>query len=185
MGLPFESFKVREQIPVGVLVVITSERERERLEVKQRVIAVGDLKEIPRAIAEARMALLGKEKGFTELVIGIDPGKNIGVAAVADGDFLEGKVFRDIDSAVNFVKQIVERYPAVKTIIKIGIGSPEYEELTLRISSEVKGVQRVLLVDESGSGRKGLEKFRRLPKDVISAISIAMREGLRRRGRVP
>ncbi|HDI46328.1 MAG TPA: hypothetical protein ENF82_00805 [Candidatus Methanomethylia archaeon] len=184
LGLPFESFRVEEKIPAGILVIITSERERSRLRAKQKVIAVKSLEDVSKAIAEARMVLLGKEGSFRELLVGIDPGKNIGVAIVADGEFLEGKVFRDVDSAVSYVKQAVERYPAAKSFIKIGVGSPEYEELAFKVSSEVKGVQKVVLVDESGSGR-GLEKFKGLPRDVVSAISIAMREGRQRKRRVP
>ncbi|HDH27579.1 MAG TPA: hypothetical protein ENH13_00440, partial [Euryarchaeota archaeon] len=80
LGESFLSLSPGDMVPPSVDVVITSEGERERIEFPCVVSALS----AQAAVREALLRRSGLVKKYDFVSIGIDPGKNIGIAAIGD-----------------------------------------------------------------------------------------------------
>src|SRR5438309_11306613 len=81
--IPFLSLSFSRKIPENVGVIVTSPAEADRVQ-RPHVVAAGDL---GTAIARALQVLQGKTR-WDEVLVGIDPGAEPGVAVVGDGHVL-------------------------------------------------------------------------------------------------
>jgi len=108
-GEPFVSIGLRGEVPPGVGVVITTAAERKRLYFSDVVTE----KDPERAIDVAKCMLVGGTKYHT-IIIGIDPGKNGGVAVTVKEIQREGMPVK-----VLVVRTNEEREIALQTISTI------------------------------------------------------------------
>jgi hypothetical protein len=116
-GLKYVSLDFSEPLPANVGVVITTERERDRIDFDNLVTdADPDV-----AIARARKILVG-DVSVKELAIGIDPGHRPGVAALGDGAVLTRSVASSPEAVRETVGDIMRDYPSTNVIIRIGNG---------------------------------------------------------------
>lgn len=120
-----------------------------------------------------RFLLLSKLKGEGVLLVGVDPGKSVGVACIYAGSLLWEGAFENVDDAIAVLYKLLS-LPAKYHIVRIGDGLPEVAE---RIAREVlKKLDRndfVEIVDERGT--TGSKK--RSEKDVKAAHKIAVKKG--------
>jgi hypothetical protein len=129
----------------------------------------------PGSTINAALKLLNGRNDINQVVIGIDPGKNPGVAVLEDGQVSE--VYhvpaRDVPG---LVRQILENYPGKDIAIRIGNGARLVR--TQLINSILDMCVNVEVVDETGTspsmgrGIHGSEM-----SDIIAAINIARLKG--------
>ena len=166
-GIPFESLSPKEAVPADIEVVITGPKESEAIKFRPLVVTRADLDD---AIDQALKTLAGRGP-FQILAVGIDPGRHIGVAALADGAVVSTATCETVDEAVNRVRLLLERHEAKRKVIRIGHGSPTLRNVLIQRLHNVGAPMEI--VDESST-----TEFVDLP-DVRAAISIAATRGER------
>lgn len=166
-GISFASLSPKDPIPREVGVVITSPKEAREIAFRPVVATSADLDD---AIDQALKALAGRE-GAELVAVGIDPGRRIGLAALADGTVVASAGTTNVDDAVNRVRMFLQRHPAKRQVVRIGHGAPTVRDVLiqkLRILDTP-----IEIVDERGTTEPV-----DLP-DVRAAISIAAAKGAR------
>lgn len=166
-SIPFASLSPRDPLPDDVGVVITSPAEADAIDFRPVVATRGDLED---AIDQALKALAGREPAQL-VAVGVDPGRSIGVAAVADGLVVSSARCGAVDEAVNRVRLLLQRHPAARQVIRVGNGAPTVRDVLIR-RLLVYGVP-VEVVDESRTTRP-VEA-----PDVRAAMTIAATRGER------
>ena len=131
----------------------------------------------PVSTINAALKLLNGKNDINQVVIGIDPGKNPGVAVLEDGQVSE--VYhvpaRDVPG---LVRQILENYPDKDIVIRIGNGARLVR--TRLINSILDMGVNIEVVDETGTSPSmgcGIHSFEM--SDIIAAINIARLKGTR------
>jgi hypothetical protein len=121
-----------------------------------------------------RAKVISKFKGGDIVLVGVDPGKHIGVACIYGGFLLWEEAFTEFDKAVKAIIRLLS-LPARYHIIRIGDGRPEIaERLASALSPHIAKDDFIEIVNERGTsvGRK-----KRSEKDVKAAYRIAVRKG--------
>lgn len=177
-GIPFESLAFDERPDPSVGAVLTSWRDAvngrlpEGLPVVVVPIDRAGVQDIDAALVLAQRALEGVE-GYTEVIVGIDPGHRPGVALLADGRLLQAtQVFRVADVAP-LVANLFQQYPQERAVVRIGHQAPRERDAIVRDLWPLRedlGV-RIEIVNETGSTPPTGTTDR--PSDVAAAIAIA------------
>ncbi|NOZ76188.1 MAG: hypothetical protein GXO65_00605 [Euryarchaeota archaeon] len=167
-GIEFESLSLGDEIPPGTSVVLTSPEEARKLDFP-RVIAEGEAR---LAVSLAVAALRFGPRAPGRVVIGIDPGKRPGIAAVAGNRILLTRELPEPEAVREAVEEIRKAYPGVHRI-KCGTGGGVFRDRILKTLQENFELP-VYMVDERGTtpvvaGRPG--------PNVVAAINIAFKEG--------
>ena len=115
-----------------------------------------------------------------DLVIGIDPGKRIGLSVFYFGKEIESSIHSSIENLVFHIIGILGNLRAKRKIIKIGNGNMEMakkieELLNLRFCSSFD----LEFVDESNTSLKIKNFNQRGKRDMLSAKFISQRKGYR------
>ncbi len=177
-GAPFRSILPEEEIPSDVKVVITTSQERP-LVTSKRIITVGP--GYPYKLAVDR-ALNSPEESdaFHEVVVGIDPGKTIGVATLGDGRIIHTALIRGTGKLRRELNYVFWAFPSNRRLIRIGsVGSrPILNEITETLG-DLRWNAPMELVDERRTSQRLPRSDTDLPRDIISAIQIASRLGKR------
>jgi predicted RNase H-like nuclease (RuvC/YqgF family) len=177
-GLPFISLTPREFIPFYVKVIITTESERINIDFPE-ILIYDELKDPFQVVDEAVQMLRGK-KDFREIIIGIDPGKRLGLAILGDGIILKKMELRNIDETIPEIIRILKETKAEKKTVKIGNGVKEEQKRLFKVlNKELPNNVIIESVEEDGTTKnsKKDQKFRKDSIDVLSAIKISMRNG--------
>lgn len=175
--LPFLSLMPNDKMPVDVKVVLTTEKESAKI-IHPIVLEFREDENPAEVVDEAVRALKGK-KVYEKLVVGIDPGQNLGVAVLGDGIILETGNCKSIAEALRAIEDILRRIPATRRTIRIGDGPPAIaEELWLLLDNILPAHVTVEIVKEDGTSQPYRENSnRRDTKDILSAIKIGQRQG--------
>jgi len=176
-GLAFLSLKPTDRVPLGAKVVITTEGERPLVN-HPNVLTLREESDISRVIDEAVRSLEGK-RGYSRVVIGVDPGGAFGVAVVGDERVLETVRCASLREAVDTVSKALEELPARAQRVRVGDGAPEYAGELLRLLDRALPERvSIEVVREAGTSRAaGEATHRRELQDAISAIKIAGKNG--------
>ncbi len=116
-GLKFLSLDFSDPIPANVGVVITSEREKNKVDF-DKIVCDSDS---DAAVSRARRVLAG-ERAIKDLMIGIDPGSRPGFAALGDGVVITRSVVPSPEAVADFVDSVVRDYPESNIVVRIGHG---------------------------------------------------------------
>jgi hypothetical protein len=179
-NIAFLSLKPDEPIPVGIRVVITTEKEKHLIN-HEKVLVYKDGADPEEMINNALQAVQGKEH-YEKLVIGVDPGEVLGLAVLADGNVIKTENCFSVGETLERIKnilKILENNPAASVFVKIGDGVPKYkEELLLALDDALPRSVVLESVSEAGtSSDLSNAKHRRGLRDIVSAIKIAGRNG--------
>ncbi|ASJ16625.1 hypothetical protein A3L04_05855 [Thermococcus chitonophagus] len=167
--IPFYSLKITDEIPFDVEIVLTSERDSNKINFPTKIIVRDET-----FIDELLLRLEGKRR-FEHIYIAIDPGERPGVSVVADNRVLEVyhlKSPRDVDIII----QLLEKYPKAK--IKIGHGAKRHRILMLKTLAKILGEDYpIILVNEKGTTPRvgGVEAW--AIQDIVASINIGLRDG--------
>lgn len=164
--IPFSSLSFARRIPENVGAILTSPSEAGRIRTPHVVV----VDEVESAIAKALQLLKGKIE-WRELVIGVDPGRQPGVAVVGDGDVLDTRIAATPEAVGDLVRQAIRTFPAKQVTARVGHGDPTNRNRILNVLA--RDPLRVEVVDEAGTTRRSAQP------DVDAAIEIAMLPGVR------
>lgn len=164
--VPFVSLSFARKVPENVGAVLTSKAEADRVR-GSHVIPVED---IDAAIAIALQLLKGKAE-WRELFIGVDPGRQPGVAVLGDGEILDTHQAANPEAVAPFVRRALRSFPAGSVRLRIGHGDPTNRNRILRtLEADALPVE---IVDEAGTTRRTAQP------DLDSAVVIARTPGRR------
>ena len=175
-NIGFISLVPGDPVPTEVRVVITTEKEKEKINHEKKLIFESEA-QLDLLLDELVKLLEGKQ-GYEKIVIGIDPGKVSGLAVIADGKIKETRNcfgIQEIQSTIQEMLKNIDESTAV--YIKIGNGVPEYKDLLEALNSALPVKVILEVVSEAGTNRAQKITHRRGMRDIASAICIAGRVG--------
>ena len=143
-GIPFVSLSFSRRIPETVGAVLTSPAEVPRI----RFAHVVGVQDVDNAIARALQLLKGKTE-WQELLIGVDPGHEPGVAVLGDGDVLDTYLAPNPEAVGDRVRTALRTFPARQVRVRVGHGDPTNRNRILN-SLAADGL-RVEIVDEAAT----------------------------------
>lgn len=165
-GVPFLSLSFSRRLPETVGAVLTSLAEAPRIRFKN-VVVVHD---VDNAITRALQLLKGKTE-WQELLIGVDPGHEPGVAVLGDGDVLDASLAPSPEAVRDQVRTALRTFPAKQVRVRVGHGDPTNRNRILNSLADV-GL-RVEIVDEAGTTHRTPQP------DLDAAVDIARTPGVR------
>jgi len=176
-GLPFLSLTPTDQIPLGVEVVITTQKERDLI-THPNTLVFEDEADPATVVHEAVRVVQGKQS-YDRVVVGVDPGKTFGIVVLGDEKPLETVTCSSLKETVNTILKALSRVPAKINVVKIGDGAPAYTKELLRLLDKTLLKETTIeIVSEAGTSHLARETFRqRGDRDVMSAMKIAERKG--------
>ncbi len=164
--LDFVSLAFGRRIPETVGAVLTSPAEAYRI----RTGSVVPVQDLDAAIARALQLLKGKSE-WRELLIGVDPGREPGVAVLGDGDVLDMSLAPSPEAVRDQVRSALRTFPAKQVRVRVGHGDPTNRNRILNALAE-DGL-RVEIVDEAGTTHRTPQP------DLDAAVDIARTPGVR------
>lgn len=177
-NLPFISLVPGETVPTEVKAVITTEKEKHR--VNHEKILVYDSETEPDALANEVLKILQGKEVYEKIIIGVDPGEVFGLAVIADGKVNETTNCFSIQEALTKISSVIKNvnFSSTAVTIKIGSGVPTYKELIEAFDLALPPEVVLQVVSEAGTNRPlNHNKHRRGLSDIASAIRIAGRAG--------
>jgi hypothetical protein len=165
-GEPFVSLGREGSVPPTVGVVITTEAERESVNFGN-VVAERDPEE---AMNTARCLLMGGIR-YRTIVVGIDPGKNVGVAIFGEGKLLATETVKAPETVPEALSKLLRCLTYSRSIARVGDGDPTKGSRIIRAIWDQ--FDEVEVVDETGT------TVRSEQPDVEAAKRIAMSKGVR------
>ncbi len=140
------------------------------------VVVLEDIENDPDIAKQTILDKLQIGKG-EPLVIGVDPGRRIGIVGYYGNSEVFGEVVTSADEAVGAIMKLLKLAQRRTKFVRIGNGNPKLagqiaETLTMRS----KDVQ-IEIVDERGTSAKVARPNIRGARDVSSARMIAFRHG--------
>src|SRR3989441_74838 len=160
--VPFASLSFARRIPDTVGVVLTSPAEAHRIR-RGRVVPVDD---IDSSIGQALQLLRGKSE-WEELRIGVDPGREPGVAIIGDGEVIDTRIAASPEAVAFHVRQAIRTFPAKDVRVRIGHGDPTNRDRVLNALS--RDGLRVEIVDEAGATPRSPPPRRDAADDIAPA----------------
>ncbi len=163
--LPFVTLSFARRIPETVGAVLTTSAEAARIRSRNVVIVDDD---VPNAIARALQVLKGKTE-WRELLIGVDPGREPGVAVLGDGDVLDTRLAATPEAVRDEVRTALRMFPAAHVRVRVGHGDPTNRNRILNSLASER--LRVEIVDEAGTTHRTPQP------DLDAAVDIARTPG--------
>ena len=164
--VPFRSLSFQEPVPREVGAVLTSEAEAPRVRFPA-VVAVTDVDD---AVAKALQIVRGHRQ-WRELVVGVDPGEEPGVAVVGDGEVIDTRLAASPEAVADLARRALLAFPAERVRLRVGHGDPTNRNRIINALSPL-GLP-VEIVDEKGTTHRSP-----MP-DADAAIAIARGRGVR------
>ncbi|UCG36395.1 MAG: hypothetical protein JSV64_07255 [Candidatus Bathyarchaeota archaeon] len=173
----FLSLTPKEKIPVDIKVVLTTASERSQ--VMHGNVLEYDEGTDPSEIVDQAVRMVAGKKAYGRLVVGVDPGQNIGVAIIGDGAVIKTDDCTNLQLAVDAITHAIRSIPADNITLKIGDGVPLYAEELLHnllpFLPENVIIERVR--EDMTSRSRGEKPQRRAKSNARSAIRIGQRQG--------
>ncbi len=173
--ITFYSLTPKDVIPRHVKAVITTETESQYVTHPNTFIFSNE--DPNRFINTIIQRVQGKNE-YSQVVIGVDPGHQFGLAILGDGTLLETKLISDIKEVVAAIQSFVLNFGVEQTTIKIGNGNPLLSiELRRLLQTQLDAAINIEIVDEHGTTKnyRRYSSYNRTSKDIYSAIRIAHR----------
>ncbi len=177
-SVPFVSLVPGDQIAPEVKVVITTEKELQKVK-HEKILILTTENEVENLVDEVEQILQGK-RAFEKIVIGIDPGEAIGLVTIADGKVKEEtNCFSDKEVISTIIKTLRNVNLSVTNVsVKIGNGVPIYKDLLQGLDESLPYDVKLEVVNEAGTNKplKENKRSRRI-RHISSAKHIAGRTG--------
>ena len=178
-NISYYSLTPDEDIPRHVKAVITTETENKYFTHPNTFIYSND---DPNRFINTIIQQIRGKKEYTQVVIGVDPGHQFGLAILGDGILLDSRRLSSVRDVVVDIQSLVLNISADKITIKIGNGNPLLSiELKQRLRDQLDPAIDIVLVDEHGTTKnyRRFSAYNRTSKDIYSAIRIAHRRRTR------
>jgi len=181
-NIGFISKKPWEPIPLGVKIVFTTKDEASNI--KHHTIVFCEEGNLDRVVEEASAIIQGLDgKSFDELLVGIDPGKTIGLAVVSRGVVLNSSTKHSLKDVFQTLEQTIQSLKPKRVLVKVGTGGCLNQEFKEKVEDfagfvweKFKVPLKVLFVDEKNTTTiVKRRKIKKREKDMFSAVEIALR----------
>ncbi len=177
-NISFVSLVPGDEVAAEVKVVITTENEMNLVKHGKILVFLGE-DDLDNLVNDLAKILQGKE-AYKKIVIGVDPGEAIGVAAIADGKVIEESNCFSAKELVDTINKTLKNVDLSETnvAIKIGNGVPVHKELVEALDEGIRPKVELQVVNEAGTNRPlGENKHSRRIRHISSAKKIAARKG--------
>lgn len=164
--VPFVSLSFARRVPETVGAVLTSSAEASKV----RFAHVVEVDDLDMSIAVAIQLLKGRTE-WRELLIGVDPGREPGVAMIGDGEVIDTRIAASPEAVAFHVHQAVRAFPSKEVKVRVGHGDPTNRNRILNALARDR--LRFEIVDEAGTTHRSPQP------DVDAAIDIARTPGQR------
>ena len=161
--------------PLDIRVIITTQTE-EAATADRRLVLFHQGSN-PREAVEKALLLLLRKTRFKELVIGIDPGKQTGLAVLGDGLLIDADTYTRLPALIEEIKHMIQAFPSDKVILKIGNGAKEHGNALLEALPSLPSFVEIQMVEESRTNDYGLPSVEGLSKNTAAAFRIGLRTG--------
>jgi len=160
--------------------IITTTESIENIEPNTKIINLKS-EEIEPSIVPRIIGLIARKKAsiFRKLIIGIDPGKTIGLAAVCDGMLLYATTTK-MNTLINKLKDVVVTFPSEEIVIRVGNQPPYVSNIIFNKLFSFLGREPNItleIVEESFTTSKKAKLKQQLGINEGAAFSIAQRSG--------
>lgn len=176
----FLSLKPDEDIPSHIKAVITTDRAFE--DSGNAKILIYDENDDPAYIVEDALRILSGKNKYDRIVVGVDPGKRLGVAILGDGSLIKSESYSDVEKAAETIFQKLMEIKADRKIVKIGDGAGKLGKELVKILDETLPSDIILEYVKEENTTKIDEKYlkhRRGLRDEVAATKISARTGSR------
>jgi hypothetical protein len=113
------------------------------------------------------------------LLIGVDPGKRIGLTVLYMYNELDSRVMISVQDTVYTIERLIKDIKADRYIVKIGYGERKIaKEIARMLHLLLMDNVEIELVDEHGTSRCMNSSNKRGIRDKVSAKAIALRKGI-------
>ena len=175
--VPFTSMAPGAKIPEGVKLAITTSKEKD-LTAGIDIILLEDI-ENDEDLAKQKILKQLQVDRDEPLVVGVDPGRRIGVVGYYGNSELYGEVLGSSEEAIQRILKLLKSGQRRSKIVRIGNGNPKLaaelaETLRIRAGNDI----HIEIVDESGTSAAIKPNIRSV-RDVRSARLIAFRHGMK------
>jgi hypothetical protein len=177
-NIPFLSLVPGDSVPAEVKVVITTEKEKQLINHEKILIFPGENK-LDILVDEVEKTLQGKE-AYEKIILGIDPGEAIGLAAIADGKVIEECNCFSTKEMIDAISKTIKNvdFSVTSVAVKVGNGVPIYKDLLEALDETLPPKVELNVVSEAGTNRPLKENRRsRGIRHISSAKRIATRTG--------
>ncbi len=169
-NIPFVSLTFDGDIPPNVNVIITTDDEKNKIKFDNVIVCKPD-SNVENIIDKAIILSAYKE---INLIFGIDPGNNIGVAVYGNDKLIRRFVANSPEKAVDFIRHFMEDVGVKNAIIRIGNGARLIRNRIINLLQDKN--LRIEIVDES--------MIPCIDDDAIAASSIALTVGKEIKGKM-
>ncbi len=176
-NIPFFSLIPGESIPVEVKITITTEKES--FLINHDHVLVYNVETNPERLGNEVVKILRGKEIYENIVIGVDPGKDFGIAIIADGLVIDTDNCFSIKEVSDKIRNALRTIDVSSSLVtvKIGSGVPIYKELLEQLDVSLPPEVVLEVVGEGGTSRNIRIGRRRGIRDIVSAIRIAGRIG--------
>ncbi len=177
-NIPFLSLVPGNQVAAEVRVVITTEKEKHLITHAKKLIFPGE-HDLDILVDEVEKILQGKE-AYEKIIIGIDPGEAIGLAAIADGKAVEESNCFSTKEVIDTINKKIKNvsFSLTNVLVKIGNGVQVYKDLLEALDEALPAEVELEVVNEAGTNSPLRENKRsRRIRHISSAKRIAGRTG--------
>ncbi len=162
--LAFRSLIFGEKTSMDIGVILTSQADIDRIDF-DRVVAV-DHKDIFMGIRKAFQALSGMDP-FGEMVIGVDPGKEPGIAVLCNDELIESHKTRGQIKCATIILHMLDSYSYETSKLRMGHGAPQSRDEILNLVADAFDIVEIINEFRTTKLTKNAES------DVDAAINIA------------
>ena len=162
--LAFRSLIFGEKTPMDIGVILTSQTDIGRIDFDKIVIV--DDADIYMGIRKAFQELSGM-KPFEEMIIGVDPGKEPGIAVLCNDELIESHKARGQMKCATIILHMLESYAYTSSKLRIGHGAPQSRDEILNLVADAFDVVEIINEFRTTKLTKNAES------DVDAAINIA------------
>lgn len=178
LGIDFVSLTPYETVPLNIQAVITTQAEFKHIK-HPRVLIYHENTD-PFSVVDEALKITKGQKGFEILVVGVDPGKTVGIAVLSDGNTRKTLTCSSIEETVNTVTDIFrkEKHFTVR-VLKVGNLPSSYTARLIPLLDDVLPQDVTIeIVREAGTSHfSGQTIHKRRLKHTMAAIKIAERRG--------
>jgi len=176
IGIQFDNVTPGESLSPDIKLVITTENEKHLIDCKA-ILSIEELGEDPYIVEDKIIEHLYNDIEDS-IIVGIDPGKRVGIAVYYGQKEVIGEVLNSVNKTILKIVNLIKNTHAKKKIIRIGDGEPKMAEyIANELLKRLKNI-RIELVDERGTSSLSKKKIdKKVAKDQKSAMIIALRQG--------
>ncbi len=172
-GILFLSLGLRDEIPPTVDLIITSSSEKKKIHFPNIMVGRDAKEAVRRALQIGRTP----KKSFNSIVVGIDPGKRIGIAASGDGRIIFEKIVNSPSGVVKTLNEIRGLFQSTETIVKIGSAGGSYRNRIIAALQQDITYPLELVNEIETSRPKKESKAIGVKRDILAARRIALKKG--------